>query len=204
MIMTNLFKCFFKTGAIGFVILYNTIVSVIDIITLIVSLILLNTNNGFAILIGTIFLVFALIALPCVCCGGCYIWSLFHIRNRLNLARFMGFCNFCLMLFTLILMIQNEDGINAGFNAFFFTLNCISLASVLFLCTINCGFEQEPSIDSEIEMSHIPEPLTLNDVVYPIPSIGDNLEIVVVDRYNYEPSPSPLTTIYEMEGQITA
>lgn len=208
MIMTSLFKCFFKNGAIGIVILYNSIVSIIDIFTLIVSIILLSTNNTFAILIGTIFLVLAAIALPCVCCGGCYVLSLFNIQNSLNIARFMGFCNFCFMLFTLILMIQNEDGINAGFNAFFFILNCISLASVLFLCTINCGFEQEPSIDNEIEMRHIPEQLTLDNVVYPVPTMEQVSHpamnnCVVIELEQLPSAPSPSNSVYELEGRPT-
>jgi len=209
MIMMNLMKCFFKNGALGFVTLYNTIVSIIDIIFLIVSIVLLSkTDNGLVTFVGLVFLILAAIALPCVCCGICYIWSLFHIQNSLKMARFMGVCNFCFMILTFTIIatnIEKEKEIETpGLMAFFFILNIVSLISVIFLCSINCGFE-ETSLDSEIAMRHNPEPLTFNDIAYPypLPTIQEIsypiMNNVVIEIQASAPSPSQ--SIYEQEGK---
>ena len=190
MFLTRIFKGCFRNGSIGVVTLYNAIVSIIDIIFLILSIVLLSTDHVIIAVVGLILLVFSVIAIPCICCGMCYIWSLFHIQNNLKMARFMGICNFIMMIFTLILIIiytdEEKEIENPGVMAFFMVINMLGLASVIFLCTMNCGFEEEPVVITEVPMRELPAPLVLNDCVYPDPCIDDKVEVQVVDCENTE------------------
>ena len=141
MILTKIIKYLLKESSIGIVIIYNSIVFIIDVLFLLVSLIHLNNGkaewHNFAY---AIIFIFSVILIPCICCGICYIWALFHIQTHLNIARFMGVCNFSFMFLTLLITIHSGP-ISAGFMMFFFLINSLALISVVFLCTINCGYE---------------------------------------------------------------
>ena len=186
--LTKLCKCCFKEGSIGIITLYNAIVSIIDLIFLILALVLLTDGDAnIGDIAGVIFLVFAIIALPCVICGICYVWSLFHIQTHLRMARFFGVCNFVMMILTFIIIVTNleaEEQIeNPGVMAFFMIVNVLGLVSVIFLCTINCGFEDDEVEIREVPQNALPAPLRMEQVTYPDPEINEQVEVVV---YNAE------------------
>jgi len=208
--LSKMFKCCFKDGSIGIITLYNAILSIIDIVVLILAIVLLSSNHGIGIIIGTLLLVFAAIAVPCLCCGICYIWSLFHIQNHLKLARFMGICNFAMMIFTFIIIatnIEEEKPLeNPGAAAFFMILNVLGIVSVIFLCTINCGFEPEPVVITEVPMNALPAPLRMEQYVYPEPEINERVELQIVENpqhivYIENPTAPPLSP--SLEGRPT-
>ena len=88
--------------SIGVITIYNSVISIVDFIALVLSIALLTDGKtDIGDIAGVIILIFAAIALPCIICGICYIWSLLHIQNNLKMAKFFGFCNFIMMLFTL-------------------------------------------------------------------------------------------------------
>ena len=227
--LIKMFKSCFKDGSIGIITLYNGILSIIDIIVLILSIVLLSSNHGIGIIVGTLLLVFAAIAVPCLCCGVCYIWSLFHIQNHLKLARFMGICNFVMMLFTFIIIATNVEEEkpleNPGVAAFFMILNVLGLVSVIFLCTINCGFEEEVEI-TEVPQRALPAPITMEQCMYPSklsnntsirqvieypePEINDRVELQIVENNNPQhivyierPSAPALSPSLSLEGKPT-
>jgi len=146
--MCKILRCISKDASIALITLYNTILATIDFLVLLLSFILLTDGNRNLGDIAAVFLlVFGVIALPCICCGICYVWSLFHIQTNLKMARFLGVCNFIMMIFTFIVIATNlkkeEELENPSFVAFFMILNILSIVSTIFLCTINCGFEDE-------------------------------------------------------------
>lgn len=193
-------RCLTMEASIGFVTIYNSIISIIDFFILIITFILLTDgNHNFGDIAAIIMLVFAIMVLPCIICGICYTWSLFHIQNNLRMARFFGVCNLVMMIITFILItthLEAEKEIeNPGIMAFFMILNTLSIVSVIYLCTINCGFEEEEPVsfndrvfpDSVIKdvLSYIngrnSQPITLNDVVYPVPIIEDKVELQIIE-----------------------
>ena len=228
--LTKMFKCCFKDGSIGIITLYNAILSIIDFLVLIVALILLTDNNAdWGDIAAIIFLIFAVIALPCIVCGICYVWSLFHIQNNLKMARFMGVCNFVMMIFTFLIIatnIEKEEPLeNPGAAAFFMILNVLGLVSVIFLCTINCGFEEEVEI-TEVPQRALPAPITMEQCMYPSklsnntsirqvieyqePEINDRVELQIVENNNPQhivyierPSAPALSPSLSLEGKPT-
>ena len=196
----NLCRCITIDISIGFITLYNSIIAVIDLFVLIVSIILLSDGKeNLGDIVGIIFLIYALIALPCVICGICYVWSLFHIQNNLRIARFFGFCNFIMMIFTLFIIYNNSilDVRTIGFGIIFFIINLLSLLSILYLCFVNCGYveeinEEDDTIESnKIKAIEMPQVIEMKEQhIINIPEVNNN--------NNNNPS-APL----ESEGNIT-
>jgi len=182
--MNKIFKCFTINTSIGIVTLYNSIVSIIDFLFLIISLVLLTDGKAnLGDIAGIIILIFAIIALPCIVCGICYIWSLFHIQNNLKMARFFGVCNFVMMLFTFLIIATNVDKEKEierpGLMAFFMILNVLSIVSVIFLCTMNCGYERETQREQTRITRALHNEPAMRQITYPVQHRQDNLQSYV-------------------------
>lgn len=231
--MCKILRCISKDASIAIITLYNAIMTILDLLLLIIALILLgnkNENLGDAIgdVVGIIFLIFALIAIPCICCGICYMWSLFHIQNNLKMARFTGICNFVMMIFTFIIIVSNlkkeEEIERPSIMAFFMILNILSIVATIYLCTINCGFEDETEkeqtrinemLHHQPEMLEIQYPTRFQNntslryaIEYPDPVIVD-IEPLTNNNYVYNAEPieiipsAPLKSPSQTEGKIT-
>ena len=171
--MNKICKCLTINASIGIIAIYNSIISIIDLVILVVALILLTDNNHhFLDVFVLLYLIFAIIALPCIICGICYIWSLFHIQNNLKIARFFGICNFIMMLITLLIIVSNlkkeEQLEKSGMVAVFMILNILSIISIMFLCALNCGYEDEKQREqTRITRALHNEPV-MKQITYPI------------------------------------
>jgi hypothetical protein len=182
----------FKGLSLFFIIIFNAIISAIDLFILIISIILLADNNhNFGDIIAVVFLIYGIIILPFVCCGICLVFTLFRInKNNILTARILGTFNILLMIVILVLNIHSSTFFNkGGFVLVIFNILCI--VSLIFLCFNKMGYKEpeEPQNPQDIVMTI---PRSINEEYYyngnpeDINIQSDRVEIDIVESTDDE------------------